>query len=42
VALATSISAKVVRRKLSEEDHRRLLDESLAELKQGGGPIRHA
>src|SRR5262249_41822587 len=33
VALATSISAKVVRRKLSEEDHRRLLDESLAELK---------
>jgi F-type H+-transporting ATPase subunit b len=40
VALATMISTKVVRRNMSEEDHRRLLDESLAELKQGG--IRHA
>jgi len=36
VALATSMSAKAVRRGLSEEDHRRLLDESLAELKQAG------
>ncbi len=42
VALATSISAKVIRRKLSEEDHRRLLDESLAELKQGAATVRHA
>jgi F-type H+-transporting ATPase subunit b len=42
VALATAISAKVVRRKLSEEDHRRLLDESLAELKQYAGTVRHA
>jgi F-type H+-transporting ATPase subunit b len=42
VALATMISAKVIRRQLSEEDHRRLLDEALAELKQGGGTVRHA
>ena len=42
VALATTISAKVVRRKLSEEDHRRLLDESLAELKQYASTRRHA
>lgn len=37
VTLASSMSAKVVRRGMSEEDHRRLLDESLAELKQAGG-----
>ena len=32
--LATIISAKAIRRSLSEEDHRRLLDEALTELKQ--------
>lgn len=36
VALATSMSSKAVRRGMSEDDHRRLLDESLAELKQAG------
>ena len=38
VQLATMMSTKAVRRELSEEDHRRLLDESLAELgtKVGG------
>lgn len=37
VALATSMSTKAVRRSLTEDDHRRLLDEALAELKQAGG-----
>ena len=32
--LATLISAKAVRRHLSEEDHRQLIDEALAELRQ--------
>jgi F-type H+-transporting ATPase subunit b len=32
--LATLISAKAIRRQLSEDDHRRLVDEALAELKQ--------
>src|SRR5438552_4463034 len=34
--LATMISAKAIRRQLSAEDHRRLVDEALAEL-QGAG-----
>jgi F-type H+-transporting ATPase subunit b len=34
--LATSISAKAIRRQLTEEDHRRLVEESLAELRQAG------
>lgn len=33
--LATLISAKAIGRSLSEEDHRRLLDEALAELSDG-------
>jgi F-type H+-transporting ATPase subunit b len=32
--LATLISAKVIRRSLTPEDHRRLIDEALAELKE--------
>lgn len=32
--LATLISAKVLRRSVSEEDHRRLVDEALGELRQ--------
>ncbi|MDB5313242.1 MAG: synthase subunit b [Gemmataceae bacterium] len=35
VQLASMLSAKVIRRELSPEDHRRLLAESLAELKSG-------
>lgn len=31
--LATQISAKVIRRNISEDDHRRLVDETLAELR---------
>jgi F-type H+-transporting ATPase subunit b len=34
--LATQISAKAIRRHLSPEDHRRLVDEALAELNQAG------
>ena len=34
--LATMVSAKVIRRHLTEEDHRRLVDEALTEL-QGAG-----
>jgi len=34
--LATLISAKAIRRQLNEEDHRRLVDEALAELRQAG------
>ncbi len=34
VNLATMISQKAIRRSMSEEDHRRLLDESLAELQE--------
>ena len=35
--LATLISAKAIRRSLSPEDHRRLMDEALAELRQVAG-----
>ena len=35
VQLASMLSAKTIRRQLSPEDHARLLDESLAELKTG-------
>jgi F-type H+-transporting ATPase subunit b len=35
VTLATSLSAKTIRRQLSPDDHRRLLDEALAEMKTG-------
>ena len=35
--LATLISAKAVRRHLTEEDHRQLIDEALAELRQSYG-----
>lgn len=34
--LATLVSAKVIRRELSPDDHHRLVDEALAELKQAG------
>jgi F-type H+-transporting ATPase subunit b len=34
--LATLISAKAIRRQLALEDHRRLLDEALAELREAG------
>lgn len=37
VGLASAMSTKAVRRTLTDEDHRKLLDESLAELKQAGG-----
>jgi F-type H+-transporting ATPase subunit b len=37
VELATMLSAKTLRRQISPEDHRRLLDEALAELKGGPG-----
>jgi F-type H+-transporting ATPase subunit b len=36
VQLAAQISAKAIRRYLSEDDHRRLLDEALAEIRQTG------
>jgi F-type H+-transporting ATPase subunit b len=34
--LATLISAKAIRRQLSPDDHRRLLDEAITELRQAG------
>jgi F-type H+-transporting ATPase subunit b len=34
--LAAAISTKVVRRQLSPDDHRRLVDDALAELTQAG------
>jgi F-type H+-transporting ATPase subunit b len=34
--LATLVSAKAIRRQLTPEDHRRLVDESIAELHQAG------
>jgi F-type H+-transporting ATPase subunit b len=34
--LATLVSAKAIRRELSPDDHRRLVDEALAELRQAG------
>ena len=39
VTLATAISGKVIRRNLTQDDHQRLLDESLAELKTSGTGI---
>jgi F-type H+-transporting ATPase subunit b len=36
IQLATLISAKAIRRQISEEDHRHLLDEALSELGQAG------
>jgi F-type H+-transporting ATPase subunit b len=41
VVLATAISSKAIRRNLTQDDHQRLLDESLAELKASGAK-RHA
>src|SRR5437763_265847 len=35
VTLASMLSAKTIRRQLSADDHRALLDEALAELKNG-------
>jgi F-type H+-transporting ATPase subunit b len=35
VELASMLSAKTIRRQISAEDHRRLLDEALAEMKAG-------
>jgi F-type H+-transporting ATPase subunit b len=40
--LATLISAKALRRIVNEEDHRRLVDEALAELRQAGSEKRRA
>jgi F-type H+-transporting ATPase subunit b len=37
VQLAATLSAKAIRRQISPDDHRRLLDEALAELKTGVG-----
>jgi F-type H+-transporting ATPase subunit b len=34
--LATLVSAKAIRRQLNVEDHRRLVDDAIAELRQGG------
>ncbi len=42
VTLATTISTKAIRRNLTAEDHRRLLDETLAELKMSGGGHRYS
>ena len=36
--LATLVSAKTIRRQLNQEDHRRLVDEALVELRQAGTP----
>jgi F-type H+-transporting ATPase subunit b len=38
--LATAISSKAIRRNISEEDHRRLVDEALTELRQAGNGRR--
>jgi len=40
VSLAALLSAKTIKRELSAQDHRRLLDESLAEMKAAGLPKR--
>jgi F-type H+-transporting ATPase subunit b len=40
--LATLISAKALRRTVNEDDHRRLVDEALAELRQAGKDNRKA
>ena len=34
--LATLVSAKAIRRQLNEDDHRRLVDEAIAELRHAG------
>jgi F-type H+-transporting ATPase subunit b len=39
VALATKLSSKAIRRNLTSEDHQRLLDETIAELKTTGAGI---
>jgi F-type H+-transporting ATPase subunit b len=39
--LATRVSAKVIRRQLNHDDHRRLIDEALAELRQAAAVERH-
>jgi F-type H+-transporting ATPase subunit b len=39
--LATLISAKAIRRELTDEDHRRLVDEALAELRQASHERQH-
>lgn len=39
--LATSISSKAIRRSLTEDDHRRLVDEALAELRGAGNQSSH-
>jgi len=38
--LATLISAKAIRRELNVEDHRRLVDEAIAELQEAGNERR--
>jgi F-type H+-transporting ATPase subunit b len=35
--LATLVSAKAIRRELTPDDHRRLVDEALADLQKAGG-----
>lgn len=40
VQLATLISAKAIRKNLSADDHGRLADEAIAELKSGKGAVR--
>lgn len=40
--LATLVSAKAIRRQLSPDDHRRLVDEALADLRQAGSDRRQA
>jgi F-type H+-transporting ATPase subunit b len=39
--LATLISEKTIRRKLSEDDHRKLVDEALGEIRAAGAEARH-
>jgi F-type H+-transporting ATPase subunit b len=40
--LATLVSAKAIRRQLGEEDHRRLVDDAIAELRQAGQKMQTA
>lgn len=40
--LATLVSAKALRRELTPDDHRRLVDEALADLRQAGGQRQSA
>jgi F-type H+-transporting ATPase subunit b len=39
--LATLISEKTIRRKLTEDDHRKLVDEALGEIRAAGAEARH-